>query len=250
MQRYIFDTKDSFVYYLWYILRLAYMEIDRHGCYLRQLEEVIKERDLRGNGKPVPTNVFNEIRDKIEYVSMGICNLLGDHADKAISYKKFRHEADKRNTELKLDLSPLDDNCIQQLNNLNTNRNWALHIPESLMTAELDIRKKIIETGKYEQVLNPIEVGYELYHDKAYMIELYDNNVMCRSIYRELFRQMRKDYAELLGEKIEIKWSEHNIRTAESMLPINLSAQIQIKKYKGVDDETMNEVLRKLNEKL
>jgi hypothetical protein len=250
LQKFIFSTKEDFIIYLWYILRLAFAEIDRHKTYLDQLKNAIVERDLKVAERKVPAAVFNEFRDKIEYVSMNLCNLLGDHAEKAVSYKKFRQEANKKNVELGLGLLPLDVEIIDLLNELHVNRNWALHIPESLITAEREIREKVLKKAGLVTVLNPIEVGYDLYYEGEFLTSLYEDNKISRNSFTTIFRQMKKDYSALIGSNAEIQWVEHNVRTLDAMLPVELSAQIQLKNYNGIESAQIDALIKQITKEL
>lgn len=248
MQRFKFSTKDDFVIYLWYLLRSAYSQIDRHNVYLKQLNNIILEKELNIPGSKVTAAVYGEHRDKLEHISNFLSNLMGDHADKAASYKKFRCEAEKKNAELGLGLLPLDVEISKMLNNMNINRNWALHIPESLITAEREIREQILKKGEVVMVFNPVEVGYHHYCDGKLVISLRDENIIARKYFITIFRQMKKDYSALIGDNVEMKWKERNIRTDDDLLPVEISAQVQYKIYSGIDSEKIDDIRNRIIE--
>lgn len=207
---------------------------------------MIDKRNLNESDSKVPSAVYFEFSDKLGFITNQLNNLLGDHADKAVSYKKFRYEANKRNIELDLGLEPLEEEVNRVLNILNTNRNWSLHIPESLVNTEFEVRNRIAESTGIEMKFNPIYNAYHLYHDGRFFTSLLEENTEGRKMYISVFSQMKKDYSVLIGEKVELKWVEYGIRPLEDLMNVEMSAQVQHKKYEGVDSNKLSELTNRM----
>lgn len=247
MQRFELSSKEDFIKYLWFLTRACFLAIDTHRSYLDQLKAAIKERGLETQpNSRVPVRVYREFTDKIGSISCHLMNLMGDHSDKAASYKKFRYEANKKNAELDLKLPPLNEEVSRMLNEMNVNRNWSLHVPESLITSEFEVRKSILKKTGLAMYFNPIYISNHLYYDGRYLTSLRDENQTGRQYFTTIFQQMKKDYSILLGQPIKIEWDEKEIRPFEDILSIEMSSQVQRKKYEGVDVKKLSELTKRI----
>lgn len=244
MIRFEFKSKENFIQYLWFIIRSTFIQLERHRHYLQQLKSLIVDRACDEPGSKVPAQVYHDISDKIGFINLQLTNLFGDHADKAVSYKKFRHEANKRNIDFDLQLLPLDGKTAELINEINTVRNWGLHIPESLVTAEFEVRNRMMESSELTMQYNPILVGNHLYYDAKFMTTLRDENIEARKIYSTIFHQAKKDYSVLVGQPTNISWVEYEYRPIEDMISVEMSSQVQHKKYEGIDLEKISELTK------
>ncbi|MFE4353256.1 hypothetical protein [Peribacillus butanolivorans] len=163
--------------------------------YIFDLGNIIKEINLdKKPNQQVDSYIYEEFRDKTQFIENKILNLMGDMQSDSISYNKFKRTLVKRNIEVKQLIGKILEELSKLLNEMNTMRNWGLHEPESLLNAHLKNIKEFWpkeELDWYFNNFNPIHVPiFEKYEGK-WIISLYEsckgNLEYYKAIYEYIF---------------------------------------------------------------
>lgn len=235
---YKLDKKEDYIVYLRHLIILAHKNMMVYKMYLNKLEKYINQNEY--DKKPeslIRPEVYFENQDKINNTSSYLLNLFADDTGIAMSYKKFRRCANKKIKKLQLGLDELDDeinNIIMQFNNL---RNWSLHVPESLVTAQLEIVKKHKLEDYFMNDYSTISIPEYIYYEAAWLVDLLKENKELYSGCSKIFQQMKRDYSKLTGSSMRIEKKYYDIRPINDMDIPKISFEIQKNSYKGVNDD-------------
>jgi hypothetical protein len=222
------ESKSEYQVYLREIITRMDKCIIKYKRHLNKLETYIKKCKNKDAEKAiVKYEDYSEFVDLISGVDSYLLNLIGDQQNESISYKKFRSIIEKRKNKgsLDFDIDDLDTETLELLKNINKLRNWANHVPESLLMSEI----KLIREGKFlDQTLNPIEVYYPNYCTMAVIEDLLKSSKSFYEVSRFIHQRAKKDYSQIIGEKVRIERiyrdKPYDINFFE---PSKLSAKVQ-----------------------
>ncbi len=241
MKKFELDTKENFIIYLRRLIQNTQSEIRTLKRYLKELELLIIDREYDKNPKKIINpNLYIDINNKIGMVTNQLLNLIGDHTNLAISYKKFRFIAQKRMEKgLDLYLEPLSDEILDILSQLNEARNWSLHVPESLLTAEMEMINILLNDNSdklFPAPFNPIYVTQFDNYEAEWLNDLLKQTKHMNIAFSKVFQQMKMDYSKLIGEYVRVLNKEGGTRTIHELnLPL-ISYDIQRRKYSGIEN--------------
>lgn len=231
---YKLETKENFIIYLRRLIQSTYTNMEMHKRYLGELKDYISENKIEADStKKINPYIYMDFKNKISGPSNMLLNLIGDESKSAMSYKKFRAMVKKRQANgLDLGLLELNEEITNILNQCNVNRNWALHIPESLLTAEREYVKFAKDITGSKDIYNPIKMVKFSSYDAEWLINLLACVEASHEIYQKSFQQMKKDYSILLGESVSIVLANCGDRPLDDIGIAELSMNIQTGKYK------------------
>ncbi|MFF2290030.1 hypothetical protein [Peribacillus butanolivorans] len=93
--------------------------------YIFDLGNIIKELNLDEKPNPqVDSYIYEEFRDKTQFIENKILNLMCDVQSDSISYNKFKRTLVKRNIGVKQLIGKIPEELSKLLNEMNTMRNW------------------------------------------------------------------------------------------------------------------------------
>ncbi|QNU68085.1 hypothetical protein EHE19_006500 [Ruminiclostridium herbifermentans] len=123
------------------------------------------------------------------------------------------------------------------INQINNDRNWGSHIPESLLVAQMEIVKKKIEEhpGRYAAINNPIRIVEFEYYEGAWLVDLYREATNNIKRFERVLQQMKKDYSILIGKSMHIEKVLINTRPIGDLDIPQISNEIQQNKYTGIE---------------
>lgn len=236
---YKLEKKEDYILYLRELIILVHKNMMTYKMYLEKLEEYINKNEY--DKKPeslIRPEIYFENQDKINNTSSYLLNLFADDTGIAMSYKKFRRYANKNKIrKLQLGLDKLDNeinDIIMQFNNL---RNWSLHVPESLVTAQLEIAKKHNLEECFMNDYSTISIPEFRYYEAAWLVDLLKENKDLYSGCSKIFQQMKRDYSKLTGSSMRIEKKYYDSRSIKDMDIPKISFEIQKGSYKGVNDD-------------
>lgn len=135
-----------------------------------------------------------------------------------------------------LGIEELSEEIKEILAQLNNNRNWSSHIPESLIHAQFEAAEKYgFESGEEDIINKPNPITIYMYrrYKKEWILSLIDEAYRLHEVYSKIFQQMKKDYSRLVGQSVEII-TEYQISDRpfeeDFAVPV-ISMQMQTKKY-------------------
>ncbi|MDU7365401.1 hypothetical protein [Clostridium sp.] len=206
MKQFELSSRESFVIYLQELITRTYKCIRKHKRYLDKLESYIniKSDDKTTKDVRVPEEDYSEFLSLLSDVESYLLNLIGDHQQSSMSYKKFREVLDRKNKKGHIDFEvrKLDEDIAEYLSQLNKLRNWQNHVPESLLTSQI----RFIEEGKMEGYFeNPIVININNYYTLEYLIDLYNGSKNFHNVIVKVHQNMKKDYSCLIGESVRIE---------------------------------------------
>lgn len=235
---YKFNTLDDFVIYLGELIKSTYTNLRWHKIYLTEMEKKIDDlKLLQDKNIEISERIYIDARNRIGFLNDDLLNLIGDDSDKALSYKKFRRNIDK-NENLGITIPKLPEEIIEILNQMNVNRNWGLHIPESLVIAQMEMFEKAKSKSKATSWrFNPIAITEFVHYNGQWLVDLFNENTLLHTGFFKVFQQMKKDYSCLIGTSMEIEIKQHECRPLEDMDIPKISYEMQTNKYKGLEDK-------------
>lgn len=229
MKSFDLKSKDEFIIYLQELIGRTYKCIRKHKRYLERLDSYIETLKNKEDDKEIKISeeVYGEFTDLLSSIECYVLNLIGDHQQSSMSYKKFRDLIDKRKKRGTIDfeIRELDQTVIEYLNELNKIRNWANHVPESLLTSEI----RLIQEGKLkDHSRNPIIITIDQYYSLEYLMDLYETSSNFNKVIVSVHQSMKKDYSSLIGESMNIvKNYTDKPRGIEFLEATKLSGQVQ-----------------------
>ncbi|WP_179088366.1 hypothetical protein, partial [Paenibacillus odorifer] len=219
------------------LIMLAKRQLFYYKKYLVEMEQILDAQSLILKG-----NDYEELRNKISYLDIFLLNLFGDETKSALSYRKFRKLINRNKHEICI-LEDLPKKIIEYLDELNNLRNWAAHIPESLLNAEFegtDFEGKRISKEDFLKRPSPINVTIFQTYDRVWIELLYKESIEAYECYRNILQQMRIDYSRLIDSQVEVivRFPDTIRKKHDFELP-RISFDMQNKTYKRkVRDDT------------
>ncbi len=226
------ENKEDFIVYLNELISRLDRCIVKHKRFLEELKIFIYDQKLKNEGIDlskirISEDVYHRFLSMLSGIEFYEINLVGDGQSSSISYFKLRSIIEKRTRKgtLQFKMRELDEDYQSELLEFNLLRNWFNHVPESLLTAQIELIKKE-ELPKLS--LNPIEITYFNYCSLEYVEDMYNQSFTLYNGIRKAHQNMKKDYSFLLGEKVEIKriYSD-KILQVDNMSVAKLSSEIQ-----------------------
>lgn len=89
---------NDYLIYLRQIIVVLNKHFMRMEKYIAEMDCIVKDLKEKDN---VDSNIYEEYRDKTQYLENKILNLLGDIQSDSISYNKFKRKLVKNNIEVK-----------------------------------------------------------------------------------------------------------------------------------------------------
>jgi len=90
---FVLDTVEKYKFYLHHMLLKVCDYKIRQNEFIQELEDIISEYKIVTGREKIPSKTYYDIAFKLEYIRMKMVNLLGDDANLAVSYKKWRRLA-------------------------------------------------------------------------------------------------------------------------------------------------------------
>lgn len=236
-KRFVIDSKNDYIIYLRNIIIQSHKLIKRLSKYTNELNNSIEELNLRNNENAlIDSEVYEEFNDKISNIENRLSNIIGDLQSDSISYYKFRKTLIRRNIEVKNELGMLSKEIENILSSANVSRNWSLHMPESLLHAQMENLKELFtkkDVQDFLSIFNPVGVPYFKKYQGKWLISLYEQCVNNLTLHEKVYKSMLLDYEKLIGTKPIINEVQYEERDFESeiMLP-QKSFEMQQRKYK------------------
>ncbi|ASV67003.1 MULTISPECIES: hypothetical protein [Cytobacillus] len=236
-------SKNDYLIYLRQIiigLNNHFNSLEKYGD---SLKSIVEELALIENPElEIDSNLYEDFRDKTQFVENKILNLLGDMQNDSMSYTKFKKKLVKRNIEVKQLIGEVPDNLSQMLSEMNNSRNWGLHEPESLLNAHLENIKEFWpkeELNWYLNNFNPIYIAKFNKYEGQWLLSLYHSMTGNLEFYKEIYNYIIEDYKILSGnEDIQITYNDIDVRPFELEIKLpKTSMKMQKKKYKRKKSE-------------
>ncbi|MEK5024902.1 hypothetical protein [Paenibacillus sp. FSL M7-1046] len=175
----------------------------------------------------LPSEIYDSYMDMTTGAGLGIVNLFADTQTDAISYVTFRKLIKKEN--FASTLKPLDTRYTTMLDRLRDFRNWAAHVPQSLINAEMVSAEKIDRDAKSKLLQPRTEIKVPIYeaHGTEILVELYRDCYLSLKRFRELYLRVCEDYTQLIGKAIKVDYAvfENREYKPESIQDISYSMQ-------------------------
>ncbi|MBR5565350.1 MAG: hypothetical protein IKW08_04195 [Roseburia sp.] len=225
LKQFTINSKNECIIYLQNIIAVAVKCIENHKRYIRELESIVKEYEP---GQNIPYQRYSDMQNKISNVESYLLNLFGDGQSISISYFKFRKllfKLAKNNPDMDIQYHIMSEQEQQVLDHFNLSRNWNNHIPESLLTSEIEMIKQGEALGHSK---NPIRVNIRNYVTYEYMFDLLEASENFHLRARMMLQSAKKDYSLLIGESVRIQKVYLDVpRDIKDMKATKLSAKVQ-----------------------
>lgn len=224
LKQFPLTNKANCIIYLQRIIatsELCLFELKKYNEDTNKILQNYKPKDK------IPHDIYSAEKDKTANVTCYLLNILGDSQSTSISYFKFRNQVAKlsKKGQEDIQLTTFSNEIQDLLSDFNRMRNWQNHIPESLLTSEIEL----IREGKFlPHNMNPIELNISQYVTYEYMEDLYNANVEFYKAARKLVQMCKKDYSLLIGESVKITKVFHETPVDIGHLEVGkLSAKVQ-----------------------
>lgn len=231
-------NQNDYLIYLRQIIVVLNKHFTRMEKYIFEMEDLINKLKLKDKDKSVKSDIYEEYRDKTQFLENKILNLLGDMQSDSISYNKFKRKLVKNNIEVKKLIGNIPEELAKLLNEMNNSRNWGLHEPESLLNAHLENIKGFWpehELQWYLNNFNPIIIASFENYEGRWLISLHEACKTNLGLYREIYDYILNDYKILSQtEEIEIIYKDVLVRPFELEMKLpETSMQMQKNQYKN-----------------
>lgn len=232
-------TKNDYLIYLRQIVISLNIHFNSLEKYCDALKVIIDELKLEVNPKcEINSSLYEDFRDKTQFVENKILNLLGDMQNDSMSYIKFKKTLVKRNIEVKQLISKVPEELTVMLNEMNNSRNWGLHEPESLLNAHLENIKEVWpkeEVRCYLNNFNPIYIAKFNKYEGTWLLSLYESVTGNLKFYQDIYNYIIEDYKILSGdENYQVIYNEVDVRPFELEIKLpQTSMEMQKKTYKS-----------------
>ena len=224
LKQFSLKSKEECIVYLQNIIAIGVKTLDNHKRVIKELEEIISQYKPDEN---IPVEIYDGMLNKISGIEYYMLNLWGDGQASSISYFKFRNLVEKLNKKYKLniELYIMNEEEEKILKKFNLLRNWGNHIPESLLTSEIEM----IKQGKaFGHTKNPIEVCFYKYVTYDYMEDMLNGGILLHKEAKRMLQCAKKDYSLLIGESVRInKIYTDKAKKLSDMCATELSAKVQ-----------------------
>ncbi|MGT4651173.1 hypothetical protein [Bacillus cereus group sp. BfR-BA-01330] len=254
-KRFKMTEESEFSYFLEYIIISFVKKLRRLEIYINEMEDILVDAmnieslkscldshaDMMSSPvcnveifkNTLPAGIYDKYMDLTTATGLGISNLLSDTQGDSISYYNFRKIIDK--SKFKEKLKPLSNTQKKMLEHSRDFRNWAAHVPQSLINAEIVAAESMNNLNKEKLIATRKKIMVPVFetHETEYLIKLYMDSYMSRKVYRTLLLKIHEDYQAISGQKasvdyLPIKTREYKI---DSSIP-DISLSMQRKKYK------------------
>lgn len=224
LKQFPLTSKTNCIIYLQRIIATSELCLFKLKGYNESTYNLLQK--YRKNEK-IPHEVYAAEKDKTSNVICYLLNILGDAQLTSISYFKFRKQVIKlaKKGDEEIEFTPFSDDIQELISDFNRMRNWQNHIPESLLTSEIEL----IREGKFfPHPKNPIELNISQFVTYEYMEDLYNENVGFYRAARKLVQMCKKDYSLLIGESVKITKVFHEKPVGLEFLEVGkMSANVQ-----------------------
>lgn len=224
LKQFILNNKEDYIIYLQNIIILAVRCIERHNRYLQELRLIIEEYK---NCDKIPYEIYSNIEARLAYEESYMLNLFGDHQKASVSYFKFRDLLIKyaKKSDSKIEYYNFTEEEQYILKRFNLLRNWNNHIPESILTSDLEMIKAGMSSV---YIKNPIQVPIYNYIEYGYISSLFTASSSLNSDAKKMLQCAKKDYSLLINEHVRVyKIDIDEPRDMRDMLITKMSADIQ-----------------------
>nr|WP_154982825.1 hypothetical protein [Paenibacillus xylanexedens] len=202
------ERKEDAVIFLNQLIILTYKRMQRLKDCIKDLEEEIEK--FKGDDTKVPTKIYHKHSERAESLTNYLFNLFGDETKTAVSYKQFRnviHKKSKQDNSIFL-LDELEYEIVDLLNEFRDMRNWAHHVPQSLLNTQIDYMENVAglpsKLVEYQFSQKEVYVLTWDYHEIEWLFELHEGLIIQYEKFTKVFQRMKKDYSKLVGASIEI----------------------------------------------
>lgn len=204
------ETKGDAIIYLRYIIINMDIYLKRFGAGIKKLEKLIEQHSFYENPcKTIDSDVYFEYRDGAGFNMGYLLNIISDHSNYAISYKKLREVFKRKGQDaVNWGIEDLEIEYQEILRDLNNKRNWVMHVPESMLYASLESIGRAFDNDPRDLIIqNPNPIGVEQFqkaNGEMFLI-LHRNNSYMYQTFREMHQRMKQDYSKLIGSSVRLK---------------------------------------------
>lgn len=192
------NMEDNRIIYLYKIIMIIEERMNRLERYILDIGEHLLENY---KGQNIPYDEAMLYFDAVEYIHCYLLNVLGDSQSSSISYFKYRNFCKQKNYQC----TDLDQDTESYLVELNKERNFCNHIPESILVEDIKNIKSDdrIQKNKKYYLKN---IGVPIHNDVDYEYFFRKNEAIKRFYFgiKHIRDCIIKDYKVNLGEEIQI----------------------------------------------
>jgi hypothetical protein len=238
--------KEDLILLLQDLIITTEKNIRKYKRYIKELEDNLKEYGIHEMGSAgktkFPNKIYDDCLSKISFIDNNLLNAIADDTKLAMSYLGFRKIAKKRieNKAIELELLYLTDEEEKIIKDFTKQRNWAHHLPFSLLTSKLRLIEQNPSLHKHHN-LNPITINEFQDCEGSYPLNLYHYSLQNYENFRKIYQHMKKQYSRLIGQSIYIE--TRNItepRKFEEIQATQLSTKVQAIQDKYIRPEHEN----------
>lgn len=202
-----FNDITDYIFYLSELIVDLLQKTNRLKNYKDEIQQIIS---LYPDEKFIQSELYETISDKVNRLFQYLFNLLGDESKKAVSYRKYRKILYKNKNSLGIVLNELSQNELEILAELNTDRNWGLHIPESLYIQKKELFKMDNNfTNKYNTT---IPIPFYEYYEIQFLNELNREIQEVLTASMTILERMKSDYSALIGKEVKIEYEINKVK--------------------------------------
>lgn len=202
------NNKNDAIIFLNQMIVLADKRITRLKNAISDTETLIEKYNRKDK---IETIIYQAYAERIESITMYLCNLFGDETKNAVSYRQFRKILSKKVSQGKeeFELEELDDDMTKLLDSMREQRNWGHHIPQSLFASQENfmVNKQLGNKDIFRNIFTDSHVYVSMweYHEIGWLVNLYASSKLAYENYRKIFQRMKKDYSSLVGEHMRVE---------------------------------------------
>lgn len=224
LKQFNLNSDDNFIVYLREIIFRTDKCLTSFEKYLDELkQEILNSKTIvKINCDYFDAFKYGKFVDLISHKESYLLNLIGDQQQTSISYIKFRRVASSKKI---LNIKAFSEYQNSLLKDFNCMRNWINHVPESLLTSEIELIKK---EHFLPHSINPLKIYYYETVDMNVVVDLYDTSKSFFNKCKEIFSWMIEDYSSLVNQDVEIhRIISENSKKLTVFEATKLSANIQ-----------------------
>lgn len=201
------NSKKDAIIFLNQMIVLTDKRMTRLKNAINDTEKLLRKYNEKNK---IETAIYQSYAERIECLTMYLCNIFADETKNAASYRQFRKVIDKKyekgNDEFKLE--PLEKDILKSLDQMREQRNWGHHIPQSLLASQENfmVNEQNVSQELFDGLFSDYEVYVSIweYHDIEWLVDLYVSSQSAYNDYRKIFQQMKKDYSYLIGKHMRV----------------------------------------------